>query len=215
MPYQRRSKPLIMYDNATDYVSESGRRSEYTDPRSRGLAAEYYDDHPDTRRHRRSEYYYNDGRSDADARMRQTWEAVQDDDDEERRRVVVRRSQSAHLDSHRDRSPHHHHHHRRRESSLSPDARRQKRHGSTERKWEQAAGAALVAGAIEAFRVRNESGKWAGHKGARVATAALGAAAIDAGIDRDPDRHSKRHVAEATLGGLLINRIANGPREHR
>jgi len=82
----------------------------------------------------------------------------------------------------------------------------------TEKKWEQAAKAAIVAGAVEAFRSRKEPGPWTGEKGQRIATAALGAAGIDSLVDRDPDRKSKRHVAEAAIGGLLANRLANGAR---
>ncbi|KAM3415225.1 hypothetical protein BST61_g8756 [Cercospora zeina] len=81
-----------------------------------------------------------------------------------------------------------------------------------ERKWAQAAQAALVAGAVEAFRSRREPGPWTGDKGRRVATAALGAGGIDGLIDRDPEKKSKRHLAEAVIGGLAANRLANGPR---
>ena len=79
-------------------------------------------------------------------------------------------------------------------------------------KWEQAAKAALVAGAVEAFRSRNVPGAWTGAKGQRVATAALGAAGIDGLIDRDPEKHEKRRVAESAIGGLLANRAVNGSR---
>ncbi|KXS97510.1 hypothetical protein AC578_4596 [Pseudocercospora eumusae] len=84
--------------------------------------------------------------------------------------------------------------------------------GRTERKWAQAAQAAIVAGAVEAFRSRNEAGPWTGDKGRRIATAALGAGGIDGLIDRDPEKKSKRHLAEAVIGGLAANRLANGPR---
>ncbi|KAB5522145.1 hypothetical protein GE09DRAFT_1155221 [Coniochaeta sp. 2T2.1] len=67
------------------------------------------------------------------------------------------------------------------------------------------------------MRVRKEPGKWTGGKGARVATAALGAAAVDAFVTNgkrngDPDKHGKRKTVESTLGGLLLNRVVNGPR---
>lgn len=91
--------------------------------------------------------------------------------------------------------------------SRSPDRKRK-----TEGKWEQAAKAAIVAGAVEAFRSRKTAGPWTGEKGQRIATAALGAAGIDALVDKDPDKHGKRHVAESALGGLIANRVANGPR---
>ncbi|KAJ4354555.1 uncharacterized protein N0V89_006292 [Didymosphaeria variabile] len=86
------------------------------------------------------------------------------------------------------------------------------RHGKSQAKWEQAAKAAIVAGAVEAFRSRKTAGPWTGEKGQRIATAALGAAGIDSLVDKDPDKHSKRHVAESAIGGLLANRVANGSR---
>lgn len=91
-------------------------------------------------------------------------------------------------------------------------SRSRSRGGRKSEKWEQAAKAALVAGAVEAFRSRNVPGAWTGAKGQRVATAALGAAGIDGLIDRDPEKHEKRHVAESALGGLLANRAVNGSR---
>jgi len=100
----------------------------------------------------------------------------------------------------------------RRYSSSSRSPSRRGGHKNTEKKWEQAAKAAIVAGAVEAFRSRNAPGPWTGEKGQRIATAALGAAGIDSLVDKDPDKHSKRHVAESAIGGLLANRVANGPR---
>jgi len=96
---------------------------------------------------------------------------------------------------------------RRYSSSRSPSGRRK-----TEKKWEQAAKAAIVAGAVEAFRSRKTPGPWTGEKGQRVATAALGAAGIDGLLDNDPDKHDKRNVAGSVVGGLLANRLANGSR---
>ncbi|RFU30024.1 hypothetical protein B7463_g6324, partial [Scytalidium lignicola] len=79
-------------------------------------------------------------------------------------------------------------------------------------KFQQAAKAALLAGAAEAFRVRNEPGGWGGEKGKRIITAAIGAGGIDAAADRDPDHKSKRHILEAVVGGLAGNRLINGSR---
>jgi hypothetical protein len=79
-------------------------------------------------------------------------------------------------------------------------------------KIQQAAKAALLAGATEAFRVRNEPGGWSGAKGKRVLTAAIGAGGIDAAADRDPEHHSKRHILEAVIGGLAGNRLIHGSR---
>lgn len=84
---------------------------------------------------------------------------------------------------------------------------------NNERKWAQAAQAALVAGAVEAFRSRKEPGPWTGEKGKRIATAALGAGGIDGLMqDRNPDEKSKRHLATAVLGGMAASRLANGSR---
>ncbi|KAH8808383.1 hypothetical protein F5884DRAFT_857917 [Xylogone sp. PMI_703] len=82
------------------------------------------------------------------------------------------------------------------------------------KKFQQAAKAALLAGATEAFRVRNEPGGWGGQKGKRILTAAIGAGGIDAAADRDPDHKSKRHILEAVVGGLAGNRLINGSRSN-
>ncbi|RMY35646.1 hypothetical protein D0865_13856 [Hortaea werneckii] len=102
----------------------------------------------------------------------------------------------------------------RRHSSSSRSSSRSRGLGGkkqAERKWAQAAQAALVAGAVEAFRARNEPGPWSGDKGKRIATAALGAGGIDGLIDRNPNKKSKRHLAEAVIGGVAASRLANGP----
>ena len=83
---------------------------------------------------------------------------------------------------------------------------------STSDKWQQAAKAALLAGATEAFRVRKEPGSWGEVKGKRVLTAAIGAAGVNAAADRDPDRKSQRHILEAVVGGLAANRFLNEQR---
>lgn len=97
-------------------------------------------------------------------------------------------------------------------SGSSRSRTRSRSKGRSERKWAQAAQAALVAGAVEAFRSRKEAGPWTGDKGRRIATAALSAGGIDGLVDRDPDQKTKRHLAEAVIGGLAANRLANGPR---
>ncbi|OAA57546.1 hypothetical protein SPI_07205 [Niveomyces insectorum RCEF 264] len=71
---------------------------------------------------------------------------------------------------------------------------------------------ALAAGAIEAFRLRNTPGQWAGSKGGRVATAAIGAAVADTAVDKNPHTKTKRHIVEATVAGLLTDRLLNGKR---
>ncbi|KAI2613447.1 hypothetical protein GGR54DRAFT_328932 [Hypoxylon sp. NC1633] len=77
-------------------------------------------------------------------------------------------------------------------------------------RWQMAARAALEAGGLTAFRLRGDPGSWTGEKGAKVATAALGAAAIDAFIDKDP-RQAKtsgmKGFAESTISSLLASKI--------
>ncbi|KAI0025460.1 hypothetical protein F4780DRAFT_332867 [Xylariomycetidae sp. FL0641] len=80
----------------------------------------------------------------------------------------------------------------------------------TAARLQNAAKASLVAGAAEAFRVAKEPGGWQGEKLKRVATAAAGAATIDAATNSHGD--SKRHLVEAVVGGLVGNRVLNGPR---
>jgi hypothetical protein len=100
----------------------------------------------------------------------------------------------------------------RRDRRYDSRSRSRSRGGRKSEKWEQAAKAALVAGAVEAFRSRKVQGPWTGEKGQRIATAALGAAGIDGLIDRDPEKHEKRHVIESALGGIAASRLANGSR---
>ncbi|KAL9092271.1 MAG: hypothetical protein Q9165_004445 [Trypethelium subeluteriae] len=102
-------------------------------------------------------------------------------------------------------------HSRRRDDSSDSARSTRSNKNVKERKWAQAAQAALVAGAVEAFRTRKTPGPWTGAKGRRIATAAIGAGGIDGLLDRDPDKKSKRHLAEAVIGGLAANRVANGP----
>ena len=85
-------------------------------------------------------------------------------------------------------------------------------HGDGRKKLQQAATAALLTGAAEAWRSRKEPGGLTGPKGRRIATAALSAAGIDALLDRNPDEKSKLHIAESVLGGFMTNRLVNGPR---
>ncbi|KAK0107419.1 hypothetical protein ONS96_003237 [Cadophora gregata f. sp. sojae] len=54
----------------------------------------------------------------------------------------------------------------------------------------EVATAALIAGAVEAFRVRNEEGDWAGDKARRIFTAAMGAAGVDA-VRTDGDQNEE------------------------
>ncbi|RDW76384.1 uncharacterized protein DSM5745_06376 [Aspergillus mulundensis] len=117
---------------------------------------------------------------------------------------------SKHRDSGRGRSRSRHH----RSYSYSPSpSRGSHRHrDKSEARIAQAVKAALTAGAVEAFRARKEPGDWSGAKGKRVLTAALAAGGTDGLVDRNPDKHSKRHILESTLAGLATNRVVNGSR---
>ncbi|KAL3480257.1 hypothetical protein BJX99DRAFT_221008 [Aspergillus californicus] len=117
---------------------------------------------------------------------------------------------SKHHDSGRGRSRGRDH----RSYSYSPSPSRGGRHhrAKSEQRIAQAVKAALTAGAIEAFRARKEPGEWSGAKGKRVLTAAVAAGGTDGLVDRNPDKHSKRHIIESTLAGLATNRVVNGSR---
>ncbi|TGJ80420.1 hypothetical protein E0Z10_g8346 [Xylaria hypoxylon] len=68
---------------------------------------------------------------------------------------------------------------------------------------------ALQAGGLTAFRLRKEPGSWKSDKAAKIATAALGAAAMDAFMDKDP-RDSKsgmKGMAESAISGLIASQI--------
>lgn len=83
-----------------------------------------------------------------------------------------------------------------------------------QQKIQQAAKAALIAGATEAFRARKEPGGWKGDKGKRVLTAAIGAGGIDGLVssDKNPEKHDTMHTIQAVIGGLAGNRLINGAR---
>ena len=102
---------------------------------------------------------------------------------------------------------------RRRHSSSS--SRSRSRSVDQQAKIQAAVKAALLAGATEAFRSRKEPGGWAGAKGKRVLTAAIGAGGIDGLVngDKDPDKKGTRHTIEAVIGGLAGNTLINGGRD--
>lgn len=128
------------------------------------------------------------------------------------------------LNRQRPPSTHDHHHQHHHHDSSTHATRNHNRHHKTRhtahddtssRRVEHAVNAAIDAAAVEAFRLLREPGGWLGAKGVRVATAALGAAALDSVIVRDPGKHSKQTLAKSTIGGLLINRLANGSRKRQ
>ena len=129
------------------------------------------------------------------------------------------RSRTSHSEKKRAQSLDRRHHYHRRSRPESP--RRARHHGrkrrdesepQPQRKLEHAINAAIDAAAVEVFRLRKEPGEWIGAKGTRVATAAVGAAVLDAMHDGHPDRHGKWTLTKSILGGLVANRLLNGTR---
>ncbi|PYI12615.1 hypothetical protein BO78DRAFT_392460 [Aspergillus sclerotiicarbonarius CBS 121057] len=113
----------------------------------------------------------------------------------------------------RDRGRSHARDHRSYSYSPSPTRDRSRhRRDKSEQRIAQAVRAALAAGAVEAFRVRKDPGEWTGEKGKRILTAAITAGGTDGLVDRNPDKHSKRHILESTLAGLAANHFINGSR---
>ncbi|TGJ88685.1 hypothetical protein E0Z10_g74 [Xylaria hypoxylon] len=110
-----------------------------------------------------------------------------------------RRHRSAHsarlYDDRRGHHSHGHSRHRRASSS----------HGGPD--FKQAAGAAVAAGVVEAWRSRHDA-----DRAMRVATAAIGAAATDSALGGRHDNKDKSHIVKSTLAGLVENRVINGPR---
>ncbi|KAI1751699.1 hypothetical protein F4782DRAFT_503953 [Xylaria castorea] len=120
-----------------------------------------------------------------------------------------RRHRSAHSDKHHDdrrgRSGGGHHSHGGRSNHRRPSSS----HGAGAG-LKQAAGAAVAAGVVEAFRSRHDPDRTV-----RVATAAIGAAATDSALGgggRHDRNKETRHVVESALAGLVQNRVINGPR---
>lgn len=72
--------------------------------------------------------------------------------------------------------------------------------------------AALTAAAFEVFRQKSRPGDWMGQKGVRVATAAISAGLIDAGLDKNPGiaGGTMGRLMTSTLGGMVVDKIANG-----
>ncbi|KAI0181150.1 hypothetical protein GGR52DRAFT_21144 [Hypoxylon sp. FL1284] len=148
---------------------------------------DYYDDSPPPRHRGRHDRRYDDA-----------YPSDEEDDyyheREARRPRRPRRHRSTHHGDRRDRDRRPSSK-RRRAASMGPNLR-------------QAAAAAAAAGIVEAWRSRRDADRMA-----RVATAAIGAAATDAFIGVDDDRKHKRHAFESVLAGLAENRILNGHRQ--
>ncbi|KAI5859514.1 hypothetical protein GGS23DRAFT_585738 [Durotheca rogersii] len=160
-------------------------------------------------------------------RHRSSRSVASDDSDHHRDRGRDhRRSRASAYTPSPSRSPSRHRHSRHAKSassSLQPsrrDGHSKKPDEATALKWQTAARAALEAGGLAALRLRKEPGSWTGEKGAKIATAALGAAAIDALIDKDPRRTKSSGVkgfAETAITGLIASRLTGvkGSSSHR
>lgn len=84
-------------------------------------------------------------------------------------------------------------------------------------RWQKLAVAALQAGGAAAMNARSQPGAWNGEKGARVATAVLGAVALDAlnkggAKDNVPKEGERRRGDDITtlggaIGGMLAERL--------
>ncbi|KAI0424253.1 hypothetical protein F5Y09DRAFT_324908 [Xylaria sp. FL1042] len=115
----------------------------------------------------------------------------------------------------RDRGRDRRHHHRRYSPSPSPSRRSRHRNSTAPPsnpaadRWQMAARAALEAGGLTAFRLRKQPGSWTGDKAAKVATAAIGAAAMDAFMDQDPRgaKGGMKGMAENAISSLIASQI--------
>ena len=81
--------------------------------------------------------------------------------------------------------------------------------GFTSDKWQRAAGVAVLAGALEAFRTTKEAG---GMNVPRVLAAAIGAAGANSGVNQDPFQKSSSRITESLIAGLTASRIASRER---
>lgn len=113
--------------------------------------------------------------------------------------------------------------HRRHHSASPPRRSRRDRsttgrsdnHNHSRSRVERGMQAAVDAAAVEAFRLRHQPGPWLGAKGGRVATAAIGAGVIGAVNEKRREEKGGRGKVgplSSALGGLVLNRLVNGPR---
>ncbi|KAI4868738.1 hypothetical protein F4820DRAFT_408613 [Hypoxylon rubiginosum] len=140
--------------------------------------------HHHRRHHGDDDYYYYD-------------EYLSDDGDDDYYYYEETRPHQRHRSTHTERRSH----------DKRVRDRPSRRSASTGPNLKQAAEAAVAAGVVEAWRSRRDRDRTA-----RVATAAIGAAATDALINKDGDRTKKRHVIESVIAGLAENRVVNGSR---
>lgn len=86
-------------------------------------------------------------------------------------------------------------------------------HSKRKQAAQHAGKSAIAAGALEAVRQRGNGGGGTGDAWKRVATAALGAAAIDAAATKvrhkDPRDKGKGSMLGASIGGLVVDSLVN------
>ncbi|KAK4065864.1 uncharacterized protein Triagg1_8416 [Trichoderma aggressivum f. europaeum] len=105
-----------------------------------------------------------------------------------------RRGRSLHNEDdveYRKRGDHHHH--------------RSHTRARSENRLVEVATAALTAGVTEAIRARHDP-----ERSRRAVTAAVSAAAMDALVSKDDDGKRGRHIVESAVGGMIVDRLANG-----
>ncbi|KAI0546746.1 hypothetical protein F4679DRAFT_587272 [Xylaria curta] len=129
--------------------------------------------------------------------------------------LASRRGSDRDKDHERGRDRRHRHRHQSASPSPAPTRRSRARNSTAPPsnpvvdRWQMAARAALEAGGLTAFRLRKEPGSWTGDKAAKVATAAIGAAAMDAFMDQDPRaaKGGMKGMAENAITSMIASQI--------
>ncbi|CAK7275045.1 hypothetical protein SEPCBS119000_006481 [Sporothrix epigloea] len=192
--------------------------------RSSRQPADHYEDRHAKRRSRSQYYdddYYDNSHYDNSRYSRGRGDYHGPDDDLDRRYPPAatrhRRSRHSHAQPEHRRS--HSSYSRPSESARSTStAAASRRSSSTSRELQHVVKSAITAGAVEAIRLRKTPGSWtSGHKVGRVATAAIGAAVADTAAEsnNDSSKHTRRHVVESAVAGLLTDRLVNGSRKNK
>ncbi|KAM5453893.1 hypothetical protein MaudCBS49596_002518 [Microsporum audouinii] len=100
-------------------------------------------------------------------------------------------------------------HGKHRHRSTSSDSRLRTTKDDPNKSLQNTITAALTAGVLEAYRVRNEPGDWTGEKGKRVLAAVASAGGTEKILDHGGSgKSSKKHILESTLAGLATGHLA-------
>ncbi|KAJ5408070.1 hypothetical protein N7509_001953 [Penicillium cosmopolitanum] len=167
-------------------------RRDGADGRNRGYAADYYDEHPDSRRYDAQRDYGSRQARRPQHEFRRRASPSRSSRDQNRRQST---GQASRVNGDQDR-------HSTRDEGPS-DSDRDKGHssflGEKGRQLLMHAALPLVAaGAAEALRARKEPGEWKGDKGKHVLTAAV----TNGLVNKDPSKPQKHHIMDTTLHGL-------------